>query len=284
MTFPFGIELDTALLPHLLAVLGLLMSWELHDIGVRAGRIKGQHIHVHSPRAMWGWVKSHAGARMYIVATPNDQESCDVCRRAVGKVFSPAKVRKKDFRPHDGFCANPAGCRCEIVGLSGNWPEAEEILIALRQSDHELTLSQEEVVQLIAKAKSPKGPDRAALYVLEALHMERNNPQFAMSRYRSLIGQGFDAVPHPYAVTAYLRLSDLLERSGSLPAALTVVDEFMKVGNGSLGPSLSRKRPTRLQTKIMALRRVRLVKLLKLQASLIHPPMSYIATSKFSKS
>ena len=270
MSFPFGIELDSVLIPHLLAVLGLLMSWELHDIGVRGGRIKAHPIH--APRAMWGWVKSHAGVRMYIVATPNDQDSCEVCRRAVGKVFAPAKVRKKDFRPHDGFCTNPAGCRCEVIGLSGNWPEAEEVLLALRQSEHELTLSEPEVVQLIAKAKTPqKGPDRAALYVLEALHMECNNPQFAMSRYRSLVRQAQERAPHPYVVTAYLRLSDLLERAGSLSAALSIVDEFMKVGKEGFGL----RKPTRLQTKIMALRRGRLVKLLKFQAGAVQNPLPY---------
>jgi hypothetical protein len=261
MTFPFGIQLDSVLLPHFLAVLGLLMSWELHDIGVRGGRIKVRPIH--TPRAMWGWVKGHVGVRMYIVVTPNDQDSCEVCRRALGKVFSPAKVRRKTFRPHDGFCMNPAGCRCEIIGLSGNWPEAEEVLIALRQSEHELILTESEVVQLIAKAPTTqKGPDRAALYVLEALHMERNNPQFAMSRYRSLLGQALDGVPHPFVVTAYLRLSDLLERAGSLAAALSVVDEFMTVGRRDVGT----QKTTRLQTKTMALRRARLLKVLKVQA------------------
>ena len=272
MTFPFGIQLDSVLLPHLLAVLGLLMSWELHAIGVRGGRIKARPIHVGGARAMWGWVKNHAGARMYIFSTPNDQDSCEVCRKAFGKVFLPAKVRKKGFRPHDGFCMNPAGCRCEMVGLSGNWPEAEEVLIALRQSEHELILSEAELFQLIAKAPtSQKGPDRPALYLLEALHMEGNNPQFAMSRYRSLIAQGHEGVPHPYVVTAYLRLCDLLERSGSLAAALSVVDEFMKIGNGNFGP----KKPTRVQMKIMSQRRGRLVRLLKFQAAAAMTPAKH---------
>jgi hypothetical protein len=221
---------------------------------------------------MLGWVKSHAGARMYIVATPNDQDSCEVCRRAVGKIFTPRQVRKKDFRPHDSFCMNPAGCRCEVIGLSGNWPEAEVVLLALRQSEHELTLSEPEVVRLMAKARNPeKGPDRAALYVLEALHMECNNPQFAMSRYRSLVRQAKERVPHPYVVTAYLRLSDLLERTGSLAAALTIVDEFMKVGNEGFG----QRKPSRLQSKIMAVRRGRLLRLLKFQAGIVQNPLPY---------
>ena len=272
MTFPFGIQIDSVLLPHLLAVLGLLMSWELHAIGVRGGRIKARPIHVNPTRAMLGWVKNHAGIRMCIVATPNDHDSCEVCRKGFGKVFSPAKVRKKGFRPHDGICMNSSGCRCEIVGLSGNWPEAEELVIALRQSEHELILSEAEVVELIAKAPTTqKGPDRPALYLLEALHMERNNPQFAISRYRSLIAQGKEGVPHPYVVTAYLRLSDLLERSGNLAASLSVVDEFMKIGDGNFGP----KRPTRPQMKIMSLRRGRTVRLLKFQAGAAMTPAKY---------
>jgi hypothetical protein len=133
-----------------------------------------------------------------------------------------------------------------------------------------LILSEAEVVQLIAKSPTnQKGQDRPALFLLEALHMERNNPQFAMSRYRSLLGRSLDEVPHPYVVTAYLRLSDLLERAGSLAAALSVVDEFMSVGRGSHGP----QKPT--QRKIMAHRRARLVKLLNLQVGAVRPPIPY---------
>ena len=140
--------------------------------------------------------------------------------------------------------------------------------MAMKQSVQPLTLAEVELVRLIAKAPTPhKGPDQPALYLLEALHMERNNTPFAMSRYRLLISQALEGVPHPYIMTAYLRLSDLLERTGSLPAALGVVDEFMTVEKGRQG----QQKPG--QRKIMAHRRARLVKLLNLQAGAVQPPL-----------
>ena len=44
MAFPFAIQLNSGLLPQLLAILGLLMTWEFHDIQVRAGRITPRSI------------------------------------------------------------------------------------------------------------------------------------------------------------------------------------------------------------------------------------------------
>jgi len=96
---------------------------------------------------------------------------------------------------------------------------------------------------------------------LEALNAEGGNPQFAMSRYRTLICQALEGNQHPYMVASYLRLSDLLEQGDNLSAALSVVDEFLMLVKNSPGPHP----PTRRQTKTMSVRRARLLKLLQRQ-------------------
>jgi hypothetical protein len=199
---------------------------------------------------------------MYLIATPIDKNTCVICQQARGKVFSSAQRNKKGFRPLGTHCVNPAGCRCELVGLIGNWPEAERLSKTLRKSEQPPTLSESEMIALVASAGSlPSGPDRLGLYLLEALQSEGINPNFAMSRYRSLICQALEGIQHPYIVPAYMRLSDLLERSGNLTTALSVVDEFVRVAKAGLGPHS----PTRLQTKVMTIRRARLLKRLKTQ-------------------
>jgi hypothetical protein len=260
MFFSIPLDFDSVLLPNLLAILGLLMTWELHDIEVRAGRIRpGPAL---ARRALLRWVRVHGGSRLYILATPNDEHSCVTCRRAHGKVFPAAAIKNKRFRPLENFCTNPAGCRCELVGLVGNWPEAEELSKALRQSGQPTILSESQMMKLTASAGAlPRGPDRPALYLLEALRSEGINPQFAMSRYRSLICQAVEGEAHPYLVAAYLRLSDLLERGGNLAAALGVVDEFMTIVRGRI----SAAPPNRSQVKIMSARRARLLRLLQAQ-------------------
>jgi len=262
MTWLFPIQYHTEFLPYLLGVLGLLMTWELHDIELRAGRIKprGSRAISHGSRAIRQWVRSHGSVRMYIIATPIDKNTCESCRQARGKVFSSVERNRKGFRPISTLCKNPAGCRCELVGLIGNWPAAEQLSKTLQESEEPPILSDSEMIQLAASAGSlPSGADRLGLYLLEALQSEGINPNFAMSRYRSLICQGLEGIQHPYVVASYLRLSDLLERSGNLTAALNIVDEFLTVAKAGL----ALYPPTRLQSKVMTIRRWRLLKLLK---------------------
>ena len=142
MAFPFAIQLNSGLLPQLLAILGLLMTWEFHDIQVRAGRItprsifKGRRVSGREvsgegvsgggvsgrrvSRKLWRWCKGHAGVHMHVLMTPNDERGCKACQLACGKVFSATAVRKKNFRGPHLTCRNPSGCRCELVGLVGN--------------------------------------------------------------------------------------------------------------------------------------------------------------------
>jgi hypothetical protein len=288
MEFLTSLKIDGELIPQLLAILGLLMTWELHDIGVRSGRIKPRPIFDLSGRrarvkntedgdtrtkrtpsrdvfdlsGVRSWMKSHAGVHLYIHATPNDDQGCPTCRTAAGRVFSATAIKNVKFRLLTGPCSNPAGCRCQLIGLIGNWPEAEQLWRSLDDSPQGFVLGQRELQDLLKGATvAPRGTahDRVNLYMLEAFQAEGMNSVFAMSRYRSLIRYAVEGYDHPYIVPAYLRLSELLERTGSLAAALTTVEDFVQQTKGKK----FLQEPTQLQRKVMALRRSRLLNLLK---------------------
>ena len=99
--------------PYLLAVLGLLLIWQLHQIQITAGRIKSNNF----------WEKS--GIRMFIFVSPQDDQTCQRCKETHGLVLLPALRAKKNFSPLRGRCSNPSGCRCQMIGLYGSWPQAQ---------------------------------------------------------------------------------------------------------------------------------------------------------------
>jgi hypothetical protein len=254
-----ALKFNMDLLPNLLAILGLLMTWELHDLEVRAGRIQ--------PRDIWdlsglrGFVKGRGRVHMYVYATPKDSVACPACQSASGSIFAPTALRRKNFKPSDSSCTNPGGCRCELIGLVGNWPEGELLRKTLRESGEAISLSELEMEEFLnsgGAVRSGSVQDRLGLYMLEAMHAEGINPQFAISRYRSLTHVK-DGEEHPFMVPAYLRLSELLERQGSYTAALSVVEEFSKTMRHKQGPL----GPTRMQNKIMSVRMIRLIRTVK---------------------
>lgn len=255
----FALKLNMDLLPNLLAILGLLMTWEVHDRQVRAGRIQPRDIL--DLTGIRNLVKSHGRVHMYVYATPKDGVACPACQAASGSIFSSAALRRKNFKPSDSSCINPAGCRCELIGLVGNWPEGEQLRNALRESGEAIFLSEREMEEFLnsgGAVRSGAVQDRLGLYMLEAMHAEGTNPQFALSRYRSLT-HAKDDEDHPFMVPAYLRLSELLERQGNFAAALGVVEEFSKTIRHKQGPHA----PTRMQNKIMSVRMIRLLRTVK---------------------
>src|SRR5215217_5267515 len=96
--------------PYLLAVLGLLLIWQLHDIQVKAGRIKAADI-LH-----------RSNIRFFIFVTPEDAATCPACRDANGRAFLPMAVTAKKFKHLDSPCTDTDGCRCIRIGLFGAWP------------------------------------------------------------------------------------------------------------------------------------------------------------------
>jgi len=255
MTSLFPYSEVNEILPYLMGVLGLLMTWKLHDLEVRTGRIHG--LDISDPSAIRSWVHNSSGVSMYIHATPDDPSACEACRNANNTVFSPAHVgRNKKFNGLASPCINPAGCRCVRVGLEGRWPAAEIISAWLRENnDATALLTAEEMADLLKADAGQSANDRLGLYLLEALRAEGTDPQFAISRYRHLIIRGKHDAGHPFLMPAYLRLSDLLERGGRTTDALDIIDDFcthVRYRKGQYAPtaaesSLLARRKSRLQ-------------------------------------
>jgi hypothetical protein len=243
------------ILPYLMGVLGLLMTWELHDLEVRTGHIHG--LDISDPSAVRTWLRNCSGARMYVYATPDDFSACEACRKANHTVISPALVRRRQTcKAPVSSCVNPAGCRCVLVGLRGRWPAAETLSIWLHENNNATAfLTAEEMTQLLTTADAGGSTlDRLGIYLLEALRAERANPQFAITRYRHLIIRAKDGRGHPFAIPAYLRLSDLLERAGRLREALDVMEDFYANVRHKKGPHA----PTVAQSSLLSVRRSRL--------------------------
>ncbi|MBI4401238.1 MAG: hypothetical protein HY581_06365 [Nitrospirae bacterium] len=233
--------------PYLLAILGLLIVWQIHNIQVRAGTIKAVDL----------W--SQSGIRLFVQAAPEDPHNCAACRDAYGMAFSPSVVAAKKFRPTDQTCANPGDCRCLMVGLYGAWPEAERLQAQLKAHDGRVRLSREKFGAFIDGAQARRSGvnvDQVSLAILEAMRAEENNSNVAIEHYRFVVDNAQEERDLPFIVPSYLRLTDLLERAGRHKDALEMVEQFYKVFDET---SKKRHGPTQGQLAIMSLRKTRLV-------------------------
>lgn len=233
--------------PYLLAILGLLIIWQIHNIQVRAGTIKAVDI----------W--SQSGIRLFIQAAPEDPHNCEACRDAYGMAFLPAVVAAKKFRPTEQACANPGECRCLMVGLYGAWPEAERLQVQLKAHDGRVRLSREKFGALLNGAQARRSGvnvDQVSLAILEAMRAEESNPHVAIDHYRFVVNNAKEERDLPFVVPSYLRLTDLLERAGRHKDALEIVERFYKVFGEK---SQKRHGPTQDQLAVMSLRKTRLM-------------------------
>lgn len=235
--------------PYLLAVLALLIVWEVHSIQVRAGRIKAVDI----------W--SRSGIRLFLHMTPEDTQGCPVCREGNGMAFAPAVVAEKKFRPLAKTCTNPAGCRCLLVGLYGAWPEAERLqtLLKAKTSAGRVHLSREKLSALLDGARSRRtgvGMDQISIALLEAMRAEGPDPHQAIGQYRFVVDNAKEDRDLVFVVPAYLRATDLLEQAGSHQEALSLLEQFFK----RYGPGQKVTHgPSEHQISVMSLRRTRLM-------------------------
>nr|MBI3613717.1 tetratricopeptide repeat protein [Nitrospirota bacterium] len=236
--------------PYLLAILGLLLIWQLYDIQVRAGRIKVAS------------TMDRSGIRWFLHVTPMDTHACVACRTANGMAFLPSVVTTKKFRPSAQTCTNAAGCRCLLVGLSGSWSEAERVLAQLKAGGGRIRLSPEQLEKLLAEAQA-KGAgiaaDQVSVGMLFALQSEGRQPQAAIDAYRQVLAQAKKERDLPLLVPAYLRLADLLERTGKQADALEVTDRFLSAYSSKPGMPKPAHAPTEDQRTFMSLRKTRLM-------------------------
>jgi tetratricopeptide (TPR) repeat protein len=214
--------------PYLLGILGLTLIWKFHDMQVKAGRIQAKDF----------WARS--GVRLFLRATPNDSQACTACRETTNMVFLPGEVASKKFKPQEKPCTNPVGCRCLMVGLYGGWAEARLALEQLKQQSGRVRLSDDDLKGLVEGAQSARAgasADRMSIRMLNAMRAEGNNPETAIAHYRYVVSRAEEDRNLAFMVPAYLRLGELLEKSGKAAEALEMVERCLRdYGDKKKGP------------------------------------------------
>jgi len=236
--------------PYLLAILGLLLLWQLHDIQVKTGRIKAAH----------AWDRS--GIRFFVNVGPDDGHACPACRTACGMAFRPSVVAAKGFTAAE--CTN-AACRCQLVGLYGAWAGTDRIQARLQAGAGKAHLSGEEMAALLEEARTRRSStvtDQVSLSMVGAVRMEGSEPKVAIDGYRFVVEKARKDRELALVIPAYLRLADLLERVGQKQEALDLVEKFLQT-YAQAKPATPGPRPTEEQMTAMSVRKTRLVTALK---------------------
>jgi len=205
--------------PYLVAVLGLLVLWQYYQMQIMAGRILAVDIF------------DRSGTRMYIYVMPDDDNTCEVCSKANGRVFLPSQVAKKGFSPLKGKCQGSIPCLGVLVGLYGAWLEARGVVERARANAQKggMWLSPEELRALVNgqwEQSISADTDRLGIHMIEAVCYEKINHAVSMAGYRYVIGEVKEVRHLLLLVPAYLRLSQLLVRSGDNADAFELIERF----------------------------------------------------------
>lgn len=204
---------------YVLAIAALLGLWLFHQAQVRAGRILAVDLFDRSL------------VRMYVYAAPQGTALCKVCGPAQGRVFLSTKADKKGFSPTDGPCEAKGHCQGYLVGLYGGWAEAREIVARLQRSSKKtvVCLSSEELCSLVKgewEKSVSANTDRISVHMLEGLCLETADTDRAVAGYRHVIERAMDSRHLGFVVPAYLRLIDLLARTGREDEASKAIEQF----------------------------------------------------------
>ncbi|TLY38220.1 MAG: hypothetical protein E6K62_00700 [Nitrospirae bacterium] len=188
--------------PSLLAVLGLLFCWELHDIEIRQGHIKPQNLVA------------------YLI--PLRIELPTVGARPM--LFTPWEAGTR-IR-----CEDPLGCRCVIIPLEGQWPAAKQLSDRLNSQRGPVQLSEQDIRDLIHHGRGGKitEHDHLALRLLSTILLEETNPQAALSSYSQALAQATKGRHTLICAAAYLRSAEFFEQSGHSKDALQVTRNFFR--------------------------------------------------------
>ncbi len=192
-------------MPSYLAVLGLLLCWELHAIEARLRPVPSQ---------------------LYIALSENDPQACKRCSLAHLRVFLGRTPREVGFRIH---CSNPDGCRCAFIPMTRQWPAAERLRSQVTGERGSHRLSTRELDALLHEEESLSGRDRLAQTVLRAVLAEETNPEEALQSHRQTIAQAAETGVALLQAAAYMRSVEILERSENFSEALQMTRTFLKV-------------------------------------------------------
>jgi hypothetical protein len=236
--------------PYLVAILGLLVVWQYYQMQIMAGRILAVDIF------------DRSGTRMYIYVIPDDDHICEICSASNGRVYSPTQVAKKGFSPIGGKCKRPSPCPGVLVGLYGGWLEARGVLERLRANLKKggIQLSDEELRAMVNgqwERSISAETDRLGIHMIEALCYEKINQGVSTAGYRYVTEEAKEVRHLMLLVPAYLRLVQLLVRSGEGGAALETIERFeSRFPTTRRGPHF----PSEDQREIMKTRRTHLIK------------------------
>lgn len=250
-----GIEIPDMTL-YLVAVLALLVIWQYYQMQIMAGRILAVDIF------------DRSGIRMYFFVTADDDHVCEVCSAATGRVFSSSQVAKQSFTPLNGTCKRAVPCASVLVGLYGGWLEARGVLERVRANFKRrkgVQLSPEELRAMVNgqwERSISAETDRLGIHIIEAMCYEKVNPQVAVSGYRFVVDQAKEIRHLMLLVPAYLRLTQLLIRSGEAAEALELVERFeARFPTNKRGPHF----PSEEQREMMRTKKTQLLKGLPLK-------------------
>ncbi|HZC82175.1 MAG TPA: tetratricopeptide repeat protein [Nitrospiraceae bacterium] len=188
-----------------LAILGLLLCWKLHAIEIRRRRA--------------------VSTQLYLCLSKIDPQTCTRCRMAHLHVFTGRMPREVGFRIH---CSNRDGCRCALIPITRQWPVAKRLRRQMPRKSGSLQLSNEDLHTLLHEGEKLSDHDRLAQTVLRAMLAEETNPTAALKSYRQAIAQVPETSIALQQAAAYMRLAEILERSGDFSEALQVTRTFLK--------------------------------------------------------
>lgn len=215
-------------MPSILAILGELLCLKLHEIEVQLGRIQPKNVRDilrHLALARPSLLRQSATPWLFICVSRNDSQTCARCTQAHLHMFSGSTPGEAPVKLH---CVNPLGCRCVVIPIIGQQPVVERLRAQLSSQQGLLQLSEQDLHGLIYQGGNISEQDQLAYRVLCAMLDEETNPRAARETYRQALAatpKGSNAL---LQAAVYIRLSELLERSGDFEKALQVTRSFLK--------------------------------------------------------
>jgi hypothetical protein len=216
-------------MPSYLAILGLLFCWKLHEVEDRLGRIKTEDVRDVLRRLALArpilLKRQRATPWLFIHLSRNDSQSCPQCRKAHLHVFSGSILREAAAQIR---CANTRGCRCVVIPIIGQWPMAKRLRAQLSSQRGSLQLSEANLRSLIHQGENGSEQDQLACRLLSAMLSEKKDPRTARETYLQAIAATPKGSNTLLQAAGYIRLAELLERSGDFTEAAHVTRSFLK--------------------------------------------------------
>ena len=215
-------------IPGYLAILGLLFCWKLHEIEVHLGRVQAEDVRDVLRRLALArpiLMRQRATPWLLIYLSRNDSQTCPHSIKAHLHVFSGSILREAAAQIR---CANTRGCRCVVIPIIGQWPMAKRLRAQLSSQRGSLQLSEANLRSLIHQGENGSEQDQLACRLLSAMLSEKKDPRTARETYLQAIAATPKGSNTLLQAAGYIRLADLLERSGDFTEAAHVTRSFLK--------------------------------------------------------